>query len=119
MNGIRTRRPETSESTESRSTRQSLCSSIRSRLRSTIQIIRSTNAGSSRLVCRRSSDSCSLHRLRGARTAFGSSAPDERRAEKTMRTKNEAPSLNDDLRPEYDLSKLTGGVRGKYYKRAT
>ncbi len=26
---------------------------------------------------------------------------------------------NDDLRPEYDLSKLKGGVRGKYYRRAT
>jgi hypothetical protein len=26
---------------------------------------------------------------------------------------------NDDLRPEYDLSKLRGGIRGKYYKRAT
>jgi hypothetical protein len=25
----------------------------------------------------------------------------------------------DDLRPEYDLSKLKGGVRGKYYRRAT
>ncbi len=25
--------------------------------------------------------------------------------------------LNDDLRPEYDLSKLKGGVRGKYAKR--
>ena len=24
---------------------------------------------------------------------------------------------NDDLRPEYDLSKLKGGVRGKYVKR--
>ena len=24
----------------------------------------------------------------------------------------------DELRPEYDLSKLKGGVRGKYYKRA-
>ncbi|HKC24162.1 MAG TPA: hypothetical protein VKF32_05445 [Thermoanaerobaculia bacterium] len=24
----------------------------------------------------------------------------------------------DDLRPEYDLSALPGGVRGKYYKRA-
>ena len=29
------------------------------------------------------------------------------------------PSENDDLRPEYDLSQLTGGVRGKYYERAT
>ena len=25
----------------------------------------------------------------------------------------------DDLRPEYDLSKLKGGVRGKYYRQAT
>ena len=24
---------------------------------------------------------------------------------------------NDELRPEYDLSKLRGGVRGKYFKR--
>lgn len=24
----------------------------------------------------------------------------------------------DDLRPEYDLTKLKGGVRGKYYERA-
>jgi hypothetical protein len=24
----------------------------------------------------------------------------------------------DELRPEYDLSKLKGGVRGKYYRRA-
>ncbi len=26
---------------------------------------------------------------------------------------------SDDLRPEYDLSKLKGGVRGKYHKSAT
>ena len=26
---------------------------------------------------------------------------------------------DDDLRPEYDLSKLKGGVRGKYYRNAT
>jgi hypothetical protein len=26
--------------------------------------------------------------------------------------------LNDDLRPEYDLSKLKDGVRGKYYRQA-
>lgn len=29
-----------------------------------------------------------------------------------------AKSMKDDLRPEYDLTKLTGGVRGKYYQRA-
>jgi len=27
--------------------------------------------------------------------------------------------MRDDLRPEYDLSQLKGGVRGKYYRRAT
>ena len=26
---------------------------------------------------------------------------------------------NDELRPEYDLSKLKGGVRSKYYRQAT
>ena len=26
---------------------------------------------------------------------------------------------SDDLRPQYDLSQLGGGVRGKYYRRAT
>jgi hypothetical protein len=26
---------------------------------------------------------------------------------------------NDDLKPEYDLSKLKGGIRGKYYRQAT
>jgi hypothetical protein len=36
-----------------------------------------------------------------------------------MSTKSAVPGDHDDLRPEYDLSKLTGGVRGKYYERAT
>ena len=36
-----------------------------------------------------------------------------------MPTKNEATKSVDDLRPEYDLSKLKGGVRGKYYERAS
>src|SRR3989442_14301254 len=36
-----------------------------------------------------------------------------------MSTKNAAGKITDDLRPDYDLSKLTGGVRGKYDKRAT
>jgi len=38
---------------------------------------------------------------------------------KLMRTKNVTQSDSDDLRPEYDLSQLKGGVRGKYFKRAT
>jgi hypothetical protein len=32
--------------------------------------------------------------------------------------KEPSPRPNDDLRPEYDLSQLKGGVRGKYYERA-
>jgi hypothetical protein len=31
--------------------------------------------------------------------------------------KASAKSVKDDLRPEYDLTKLKGGVRGKYYQR--
>jgi hypothetical protein len=33
--------------------------------------------------------------------------------------KEPATKQNDDLRPEYDLSQLKGGVRGKYYASAT
>ena len=36
-----------------------------------------------------------------------------------MSTKNVIQSDSDDLRPEYDLSQLKGGVRGKYFNRAT
>ncbi len=32
--------------------------------------------------------------------------------------KASAKKNNNDLRPEYDLSKLRGGVRGKYYRQA-
>jgi hypothetical protein len=31
--------------------------------------------------------------------------------------KKEVDELEDELRPEYDFSKLTGGVRGKYVER--
>ena len=30
-----------------------------------------------------------------------------------------AKKLDEELRPEYDLSQLKGGVRGKYYRQAT
>jgi hypothetical protein len=30
-----------------------------------------------------------------------------------------AKRRSDELRPEYDLTRLKGGVRGKYYQRAT
>ena len=32
--------------------------------------------------------------------------------------KTESTAELNDLRPEYDLSQLKGGVRGKYYRRA-
>ena len=32
--------------------------------------------------------------------------------------KPSASAMKDDLRPEYDLTKLKGGVRGKYYEQA-
>lgn len=32
--------------------------------------------------------------------------------------RKESVSTTDDLRPEYDLSALKGGVRGKYYRQA-
>jgi hypothetical protein len=33
--------------------------------------------------------------------------------------KKTANRKTDELRPEYDLNKLKGGVRGKYYRRAS
>ena len=33
--------------------------------------------------------------------------------------KASAKKNNSDIRPEYDLSKLKGGVRGKYYRKAS
>ncbi|MGH7231221.1 MAG: hypothetical protein ACREJU_07665 [Nitrospiraceae bacterium] len=32
--------------------------------------------------------------------------------------KGSAKAIDDELRPEYDLSQLKGGVRGKYYLQA-
>ena len=36
-----------------------------------------------------------------------------------QKKESSAKKNKEDLRPEYDLSKLKGGVRGKYYKQAT
>ncbi len=36
-----------------------------------------------------------------------------------MPIKNGARKQVDDLRPEYDLTQLKGGVRGKYFRRAS
>jgi hypothetical protein len=36
-----------------------------------------------------------------------------------MPTKNRSEAQNTDLRPEYDLSSLGDGIRGRYFERAT
>src|SRR5437762_9916442 len=51
--------------------------------------------------------------------ASESSARARQPVSKLMSTKNAGKEITDELRPEYDLSKLTGAVTGKYYKRAT
>src|SRR5258708_32575519 len=38
---------------------------------------------------------------------------------KTQTKKSSAKKKDNDLRREYDLTKLKGGVRGKYYQQAT
>ena len=50
-----------------------------------------------------------------------SSAPGERPLLKAMPTKNGARKEKemDGLRPEYNISKLTGAVQGKYFREAT
>lgn len=40
-------------------------------------------------------------------------------SENSMRKELAKRRNSDDLRPEYDLARLKGGVRGKYYQRAT
>src|ERR1700687_50251 len=52
--------------------------------------------------------------------ARGSSAPERRLGGSASSMKKATPKTSDDdLRAEYDLSQLKGGVRGKYYRQAT
>jgi len=83
-----------------------------------IQIIRFAIAGLSRSGHQQIKDFFSLLTRTEAMIASESSAFARQHVGKLMPIKN-AAEINDELRPEYDLSKLTGGVRGKYYKRAT
>jgi hypothetical protein len=51
-------------------------------------------------------------------TAPESSVRDKRLAQRESSMKKGKPiSENDELRPEYDLTKLKGGVRGKYLRK--
>src|SRR5262245_13093250 len=83
-----------------------------------IPTTRRASVGSSRSECR-DCTSCLLPTAIAASTGYVSSVRVRPRAVKPMPTKSAVPSDHYDLRPEYDLSKLTGGVRGKYYDRAT
>ena len=50
----------------------------------------------------------------------GSLALGRQRGQKESSMKKDlAGKVGDELRPEYDLSRLKGGVRGKYFRRAT
>jgi len=58
-------------------------------------------------------------RIAGAETVYESLARERWPEESVGDMKRAlAKKRNDDLRAEYDLSKLKGGVRGKYYRQA-
>jgi hypothetical protein len=78
-----------------------------------------TSGGSSRSGVRRSSAFGSWLTGIAVKTASGLLVRGSLRAVKQMPTKSAVLSNVDDLRPEYDLSQLTGGVRGKYHEQAT
>ena len=80
---------------------------------------RRMSVGSSRLECRPNRASCLLPTPIPAPIGSESSVRVPPRAVKPMPTKSAVPNDHDQLRPEYDLSQLTGGVQGKYYERAT
>ena len=62
--------------------------------------------------------SCSC-RIASAETARGLSALERRLGKSASNMKKaSANRRNDDLRPEYDLTRLAGDVRGKYYRQA-
>jgi hypothetical protein len=83
-----------------------------------IHFIQAKRSGRSRSATPRNIASSSF-RIASAETAFESSAHERRPEESTNNMKKASvKSLDDDLRPEYDLSKLKGGVRGKYYRQA-
>jgi hypothetical protein len=52
-----------------------------------------------------------------AKTALELSVPEELLAKKGGFMKKEVDELEDELRSEYDFSKMAGGVRGKYVER--
>lgn len=51
------------------------------------------------------------------RIVLESLVPEKLPAKKEGFMKNEVDELEDELRPEYDFSKMVGGVKGKYVER--
>jgi len=73
--------------------------------------------GESRYVIIGMSGSGQLFPTLTERTGLESSALEELVAMKGDFMKKEVDELEDELRPEYDFSKMAGGVRGKYVER--
>ena len=71
------------------------------------------------LVCRPDSGCCSSRTLIGESIACASSTLVGQDRAKPIPIKNHATELDDDLRQEYDVSKLKGRVQGKHYAQAT
>ena len=115
---MRGRQLQTCAVTESRSRRQLPYSWIRPRSRSRIPITQTTKIGRSQSEFRIKVASSSW-RFARAGIGFGSSVGGRLLARrKDNMQKASAESANEELRPEYDLTQLRGGVRGKYYRRA-
>jgi hypothetical protein len=63
-------------------------------------------------------ENCSLSRIQTEMTVYASSVREKQRAVRGNFMKNKAnTNVDDELRAEYDLSQLQGGVRGKYVQR--
>ena len=63
-------------------------------------------------------ENCSLSRIQTETTAYVSSVREKQRAVRESSMKNKVDTnVDDELRAEYDLSQLQGGVRGKYVER--
>ena len=76
------------------------------------------NNGRSQSVIQLDIKSCLFH-IPSAEIACESLAHGRQPEESVSSMKKaSAKKISDDLQPEYDLSRLTGGLRGKYFRRA-
>lgn len=118
MSGTHERPRRTSRSTGSRSRRPQPYFSTPWPLPLAIRITPAGNHERSRSVILESSGSPSS-RIVSAANESESSAQERRHEKSGSNMKKASTKRNDELRPEYDLSKLKGGMRGKYYRAAS